>query len=254
MRIFALADLHLATAPELDKPMDTFGPRWIDHVRRIATAWSALVREEDVVLIPGDISWAMYLDEALPDLRFLDDLPGSKILMRGNHDFWWGTLHKLAGAARDAGLGSLRFLQNNALPLGEHHVVAGSRLWLWPDDPRFRQADRQILEHERLRLEQSLAAARPYQEEGRELLVMTHFPPCGKDLQSTDFTRRIREAGAVQAVFGHIHRENSPYGIRHQMIDAVPYSLVAADHLRFVPLLLAEEQPQKGSTSQCLEV
>lgn len=236
MRLFVIADLHLSEGDKVDKPMSRFGQRWENHVQRLREAWEAQVSREDTVLIPGDISWAMHLRDAEADLRLIDSLPGEKILMRGNHDYWWGTLSRLRRFAEEKGLSSLRFLQNTAEAVGENMVVAGTRLWLWPDDSRFAKADNKILDHEKERLERSLEAALPWQKEGRELLLITHYPPFGKNLGASDFTALIRDSGAKQAFFGHIHQSDSPYNFRRKEIDGVSYSLVSADCLNFQPL------------------
>lgn len=231
-RIFALADLHLAQS--VDKPMDKFGPAWRDHTRRLQENWQELVEAQDYVLVPGDISWAMKLSEVEADLQLLEDLPGQKILLRGNHDYWWQSLSKVQKFAEQHAWTSLHFLQNTALPLGEHYVVAGSRLWLWPDDQRYSQADEKILKREEARLRLSLEAA-TQDLDRRQLLVMTHFPPFSKQLTPNPLTNLIREAGAIACVFGHIHHGDSPYCFTQQLIDGVAYSLVAGDYLNFRP-------------------
>lgn len=231
-RIFAIADLHLSQS--VDKPMDKFGPVWKDHTRRLQDQWRELVADQDYVLIPGDISWAMHLPEAVADLQLLQDLPGQKILLRGNHDYWWQSLNKIRGYAQDQGWSSLHFLQNTALPLGDRYMIAGSRLWLWPDDQRFTAADDKILQREEARLQLSLQAAGQIPGD-RQLIVMTHFPPFAKNLAPSQVTSLIREAGAVACVFGHIHHAGSPYCLNQQLIDGVPYSLVAGDYLGFKP-------------------
>lgn len=248
MKVFVIADLHLSHS--VDKPMDRFGARWDRHQERLAENWQALVSEEDTVLVPGDISWAINLREAEADLRFLHELPGRKILMRGNHDYWWQTLNKLKRFCEEKGFDSLHFLQNNALPLGQSLAVAGSRLWLWPDDARFGEEDARILEREKARLALSLEASRPLLEEGRHLIVTLHYPPFGKNLAANEITAMIREAGAERVFFGHIHQSQSPYCLREEIIDGLPCTLIAADHLAFKPYFVCEEPstPQEGES------
>ncbi len=232
MRLFAIADLHLSLST--DKPMDIFGARWENHHEKLAKNWCGLVKKEDVVLIPGDVSWAMNLREAEADLRFLHELPGEKILLRGNHDFWWQGIGKLERFCKEKGFTSLRFLQNNAFLLKEQLVIAGSRLWLFPDDSRFTKADEKILLREKARLQLSLAQAEKYQ--GRyPILAMTHYPPFRKNFDANPITELFQEAGVRQVVFGHIHNSDSPYCIREKIIEGIPYSLVAADYLDFLP-------------------
>ncbi|MDO5015400.1 MAG: metallophosphoesterase [Eubacteriales bacterium] len=237
MRIFIIADTHLSE--QADKSMEVFGCRWENYTQRLRTNWQREVAEEDTVLVAGDISWAMKLEQAEKDLRFFHELPGQKIFLRGNHDYWWSTLSKVENFCREKEFDSLRFMQNKAFPIGEDFLVAGSRLWILPDDSRFAQADRKILAREEKRLALSLEDAKA-QKAGRSLLVMTHYPPFEKDLKPNPLTVRIREAGAVEAFYGHIHRADSPYCLERVEVDGVPYSLVAADHIDFCPRLIAE--------------
>ena len=126
MKIFAISDLHLSFADTVDKPMDKFGPEWTDHARRLKESWFSIVSNEDTVIIPGDISWGMSLEEAMPDLEFIDTLPGRKVLLRGNHDFWWSSMKKMRGL-----FPTLSFIQNDAVDLGEY-VICGTRGWNFP--------------------------------------------------------------------------------------------------------------------------
>lgn len=238
MKIFVLSDPHLGF--RVDKPMDRFGRRWEAHSEKIAHNWKALVGEDDSVLIPGDISWALRLDEALDDLRFLHELPGRKILLRGNHDYWWQSLAKVETFCLSEGFTSLSFLQNTAIPLGDEFVVAGSRLWLWNDDPRFKAADQKIFSREEIRLRLSLEAAKEFTEKGRRLLVMLHYPPFPRNLRENSITAMISEAGAEAVYFGHIHQQNSPYAFTGKMVGGIPYSLCSADYLNFTPVLAAQ--------------
>lgn len=247
MKLFAIADLHLSIAVE-NKAMDRFGKRWEHHQTKLEKAWREKVSEEDWVILPGDLSWALRLEEAVEDLSFIHRLPGQKILMKGNHDFWWSTLSKLKTAQEENGWTSLHFLQNNAFPVGEDWVVAGTRGWIRESDPRFKEADKVILHRERVRLELALQAAQTYQQEGRQLVVVFHYPPFDKQLQGNDWTKLVRESGADCAFYGHIHQSESPYCFLDRWIDGVPYSLVAADYLQFVPLEVKKRVGFKPST------
>ena len=132
MKVYAIADLHLSFA--VKKPMDIFGQRWKQHEEKIRDNWDHLVSGEDTVIIPGDISWATTLDEILPDLKFINDLPGHKLLLRGNHDYWWQSMSKLTQLCRHEELSSLDFIQNDARLLANGAVVCGSRGWILPGD------------------------------------------------------------------------------------------------------------------------
>ncbi|MCD8499147.1 MAG: metallophosphoesterase [Clostridiales bacterium] len=135
MALFVLADPHLANG--VDKPMAVFGSHWNNHTERIRENWLLTVAADDTVVLPGDISWALTLEEALPDLEFLHELPGMKILSRGNHDYWWTSLAKLEQLCQTHQLSSLKFMRNNALLIGDSTIICGSRGWILPDDPAF---------------------------------------------------------------------------------------------------------------------
>lgn len=154
MRLFAIADLHLAQT--VDKPMDVFGPRWDRHVERICRNWEETVEENDTVLVGGDISWAGSLDQARSDLELLHRLPGRKILLRGNHDYWWTTVRKMQDFCQTHGFSSLEFLRNDAR-LEAGFWVCGTRGWVLPPDEAFREEDEKIFRREVLRLDLSLA-------------------------------------------------------------------------------------------------
>ncbi len=228
MRVFALADLHLGDA--VNKPMDIFGPLWERHAERIDRNWRARVAPDDWVLVPGDISWAMKLEEALPDLRFIDALPGRKILLKGNHDYWWVSRGKVEAVLPP----SLRLLQNDALDLGEGIGVAGTRGWSPPEAPRSTPEDRKIYDRELLRLELSLKAAA-----GRfdRLVAMLHYPPVYRGLGDTGFVPLLRAAGVRVCVYGHLHGGDHRYAVSGER-DGIRYCFVAADAVDFTPVEL----------------
>lgn len=226
MRIFAIGDLHLSLST--DKPMDVFGAAWRDHVGRLEAAWRETVQAEDWVLIPGDISWAMQLEAALPDLLFLAGLPGKKLLMRGNHDYWWSSRTKVNAVLPEG----LYTLQNDSLRI-ENVAVCGTRGWSCPGAPGFTAADEAIYARELIRLELSLQAA----DEDADKLVMMHFPPFNERSQASGFTELIERYGVKTVVYAHLH------GAAHRSAfegerNGVNYIFVAGDYLGFRPKLL----------------
>lgn len=235
MALFALADPHLSFG--VNKPMNIFGGHWDDHENRLEANWRQTVTDEDTVVIPGDISWAMTLPEALPDLQFLDRLPGLKILSRGNHDYWWTSLNKIENFCRGNGLTRLSFLRNNGLLVPPGHIVCGTRGWILPDDPDYRRDDEKIYLREAGRLRLSLDAAIPLRQQGRELVVCLHYPPFGKDCRPTLFTELLETYNVDQCVFGHIHANNGFASLAGPP-GRVRYRLAAADYLGFKPLRL----------------
>lgn len=231
MRVFAIADLHLAyTTP---KPMTVFGLQWAGHPQAIFDAWAAQIAPEDLVLLPGDLSWAMRLDEALTDLGHIAALPGTKVLLRGNHDYWWPTISRLR-AALPAGMYAI---QNDALRFGDV-VVCGTRGWITPEADSFNAEDQKVYAREAERLKLSLEAARKLQTEHTRTVLMLHYPPTGPQFLPTAFTDLIEHYQPDQVVYGHLHGVPLERSLRQW--QGIPTSLVAADVLRFQPKLLLE--------------
>src|ERR1035437_4886443 len=220
MAIFASADLHLSQGT--DKPMHIFGSQWQDHQNRLKQAWLASVGGNDTVIISGDISWGMTLEEALPDLQFIHMLPGRKILSKGNHDYWWSTLGKVEAMSAQMGLTSLSFMKNNAF-LVEGRAVCGTRGWILPSDPEFKTTDKVIYEREVGRLERSLMegqallsqAGEKTSETGRDIIseeivsgdiiAVIHYPPLLLSAQNSDFCVLLEKFRVKTCVYGHLH-------------------------------------------------
>lgn len=226
MRIFGLADLHLGES--VKKPMDIFGPIWERHAERIDRNWRARVGPDDWVLVPGDISWAMKLEEALADLRFIDALPGRKILLKGNHDYWWTSRGKIEAVLPP----SLRLLQNDAVDLGLGIGVVGTRGWSPPEAPRSTPEDRKIYDRELGRLQLSLKAAKGRFE---RLIAMLHYPPLYQGIGETGFVPLLREAGVKVCLYGHLHGADHRYAVDGER-DGIRYCFVAADAVDFTPV------------------
>ena len=227
MSIFALGDPHLSFGN--DKPMDVF-PGWGNYVERLEANWRAVVKENDVVVIPGDISWAMSLADAEQDLAFLHDLPGTKVLLKGNHDYWWGTAKKMNAFFAEKGFTSLKILFNNAFRFGDF-TVCGTRGWFYDAET---DADKKVLLREQGRLRLSLAAAK---ELGGEPLVFLHYPPVSVTQECAELTDVLREAGIKRCFYGHLHGPSRQFA-RIGDFDGIAFSLVSADHLGFCPKLL----------------
>ena len=231
-RIFAIGDLHLSLSVE-NKSMDVFGPGWANHVDRLREGWQDTVGEDDLVLVPGDISWGLRLEEAEADLRFIHQLKGTKVLLRGNHDYWWTGYSKVKSVLPP----SVKAVQNDAL-LWNGVIVGGTRGWNTPLSPDFSEGkDRKIFEREKLRLGLSLRAMDDMA--GRLRVVMLHYPPFNEKGEPTDFADLIRGHGVDHAVYGHLHGR-SCLGSFEGDHEGTRYHLVSADHLQFVPRLIAE--------------
>ncbi|MDB5085051.1 MAG: phosphohydrolase [Bacilli bacterium] len=233
MKVFAIGDPHLSFTTE--KPMDIFGDQWSDHPERMAENWRQIVDNEDWVLIPGDLSWAMTLEEAAIDLDFLGELPGQKIVIRGNHDYWWSTLTKVRKALPP----SLHAIQNDSLAINEQLVICGTRGWTIPGSREFQADDLRIYEREVQRLQLSLAHARKsmLNRPAAKLWAMMHYPPLYDSTQTSEFVNLLQEYGVSKCIFGHIHGPGIP-GAVTGVIEGIDYQLVSCDAIDFSPRLI----------------
>ena len=226
MSIFAIADIHLSRAPGSDKPMDIFGDRWIDHENRIAKNWREMVGEDDTVIIPGDISWGMKLEEGKYDLDWLRELPGKKILIKGNHDLWWTGINRLKSLYGE----DIQFLQYDSFTV-EGVSICGSRGWITPDDDEFTEADEKVYKRELLRLESSLKAA-----ETDEIIGFMHFPPVSKPTSFSGFMQLFEDYGVKKVYYGHIHGEEGFRNTIQGNYHGIEYNLISADYLNCKPI------------------
>lgn len=233
MTIYAIADLHLSDG---DKPMDVFGAHWAGHFDRIREDWRARVREEDVVLLPGDLSWAMQLEDAMRHIEELAPLPGRKILVRGNHDYWWSSIGRL----RERLPRGMYALQNDAL-LMDGALFAGTRGWVLPGEGSDAD-DARIFARETLRLEMSLRAARAISQEA-PLYAMIHYPPLSGACRDTAFTRLLERYRVRCAVYGHLHGPalrqafSGPHnGVKYRLVscDGLDFQLAEVDRLEML--------------------
>jgi predicted phosphohydrolase len=209
--------------------MDVFGELWRDHARRMAGAWDDIVEETDTVLLPGDLSWARNLVEAAPDLAWIGDRPGRKVLLRGNHDSWWAGLSRVRAALPDG----CEPLQNNATEF-QDWVIVGARGWTGPDDPYVKPGDDRVFKRELERLRASIADADRRFGRSRPRLAMTHFPPWVDGQSPTAVVELLRRAGVSICVYGHLHGEDHRRAVRGER-DGIRYVFVAADAVGFEP-------------------
>lgn len=222
--IYALADLHLDYTEE--KSMEVFGSAWENYQEKIFKNWRDTIKQSDTVLIPGDISWAMDLEDAKVDLKKIEDLPGRKILMKGNHDYWWSSLNKL----KKLGFKSIDFLQNNAFEV-EDYIICGTRGWISRDSRDFDYHDEKIFKRELLRLENSIGSI----QKKKKLIVNFHYPPINSDGTLNEFFELAKKYPTDTIVYGHLH------GKGHRLIKEGKYDLInlvcaSADYLDFKPV------------------
>ena len=227
-RLYALSDLHMDGGT--GKPMDIFGPVWADHVEHIRENWMRVIRPEDRVLIAGDISWGMYLQDVIPDLMEISSWPGEKILLRGNHDYWWSSVSRV----RQVLPPGIRVIQNDALEYPDC-VICGSRGWKFPGgEEELTPEDGKIYARELIRLEMSLEKARKAAGE-RPILAMMHYPPLSVKVQETGFTQILEKYGVQVCVYGHLHGYGIPAGWTGKL-RGISYHLTSADALSFCPM------------------
>lgn len=227
MRLFAIGDLHMSGGDE--KPMDVFGPQWDRHFFHICENWQKKVGEEDAVLIPGDISWAMQLQDAKPDLEEIAGLPGKKILCKGNHDYWWNSISQVRAALPDG----MKALQHSAIDLGDT-VVCGTRGWMIPTrEMPLSEQDEKICRREAERLRIALEEASQLAD-GKPLIVMTHYPPLLTGEKDTIFTELLEAYRVHTVVYGHLHGSGIQAGFTGEY-HQIRYHLVSCDSIGFSP-------------------
>lgn len=227
MRVFAIGDLHLPGGTA--KTMDRFGEHWRGHDRKIFDAWQHTVRSDDLVLVVGDTSWATHLDAALPDLQRIGQMPGLKLLVKGNHDYWWETRSKMVRVLHP----SINIIHASSI-IVNRIAVAGTRGWICPEDSTFREEDAKIYEREVGRLRMALKSLHGREGDFDALIVALHYPPISGRHQSSGFTEIIDEYGAAACVYGHLHGDDirsALTGIRKR----TRYYLVSADAAGFCP-------------------
>ena len=227
MSLFAIADTHLSLSA--DKPMDIFNG-WSDYVQRLEKNWWAVVSDGDTVVIPGDVSWAMSLEGAQKDFAFLDSLPGKKILMKGNHDYWWNTARKMENFFKEKGFETLSIVHNSAVSVG-NISVCGTRGWFYEEE-RGGAHDKKIMLRELGRLETSLKCAGE-----REKLVFLHYPPKYAGYECPELLELLSRYGVRECYYGHIHGPSCPMAYQGEL-NGTSFRLVSADWLMFRPLLV----------------
>jgi predicted phosphohydrolase len=229
--LYCIADLHLSE--KSGKPMDVFGSRWTGHREKLIERWQEAVTDDDTVVIPGDISWGLTIDEALPDLMLISGLPGKKILMKGNHDYWWQSLSKIRRALEECGADSVSLLQNGAVTVG-NYVICGCRGWYSDSQKAPKNADfNKVCLREAMRAELSISAGEKAAE-GKEILFFCHFPVIFGDFVNRPLLEVIEKHGIKKVYYGHIHGVyNIPQTVSR---NGISYTLVSADYLNFRPL------------------
>lgn len=231
MKLYAFSDFHLSGDPPA-KPMDIFGSNWKNHRQKIEENWKKTIHADDVVIIAGDLSWGRNLSEALPDLLWIAALPGRKIVVRGNHDYWWDTVTKMTKATN----GAFEFLHNNMIRLGPLALV-GTRSWIPETSRNFTENDAVILRREEGRLERGLEMAA--RSDAERIVCILHYPPYDDRRCPMHILSIMKKYGVRDCVFGHIHGERNFHTIPTEL-ENIRLHLTSADYLNFQPYFICE--------------
>jgi len=229
MALWAISDLHLAI--NSDKPMDIFGDKWANHDEKIKENWLSKVAPCDTVLIAGDISWSMSMDDGIEDLEWIHKLPGTKILIKGNHDYWWSSITKLNSLYED-----MDFIQNNFFSYKDV-AICGTRGWNCPGSTRFSTHDEKIYDRELIRLRLSLDAA--VKKGFTKIIVMLHYPPTNDKFEETELIKIVKEYNVARVIYGHLHGP-SLNRLYEGNIEGVEYIVTSCDYLNFDPLKILD--------------
>lgn len=233
MKIWAISDLHLSFS--CDKPMDIFGGNWENYTEQIQENWKKLVADEDLVLIAGDISWAMKLEEAIDDLQWIDELPGKKIIIKGNHEFWWSTI----STVRKSLPSSISAIQNDCLRVN-NFLICGTRGWTVPEHGKQLPAeDEKLYKREVERLKLTLASMQKQRKPDDIVICMMHFPPYNMTKEDSNFTNLLEEYKVDKVVYGHLHGKlvnMDKVFVKNQ----ITYYFTSTDHINNTPVLIEE--------------
>ena len=209
--------------------MDIFGG-WQDYVVRLESNWKSLITDEDTVVIPGDISWAMSLEGAAKDFRFIHNLPGKKIILKGNHDYWWNTKRKMDAWLESENLDTISILHNNAFKVGDY-VICGTRGWFYDAET---SADMKVLLREASRLDKSIEEGKKL---GDNLIVFLHYPPVMQSQKCQEIFDVLKKHDINRCYYGHLHGESTRHSV-NETVDGIKFSLISADFLSFCPQLV----------------
>lgn len=227
MALYTISDLHLPLG--IDKPMDIFGDGWENYVDRLEENWQRTITSDDVVVLPGDFSWATYLEQAKKDFEFLNRLNGRKILLKGNHDYWWETYNKMCVYIEENGYDTVCILNNNSYEY-KNSVICGNRGWIYGSD--ISKEDKRIYDREIGRLRMSIEDG--IKRNPENIYVFTHYPPLFRNNLETPFTEVLNEYGVKKCFYGHLH-SYSHRGAVCGVYNKIEYELVSGDYLGFMP-------------------
>ena len=229
MSIYVIADLHLSFSQ--NKPMDIFGDNWENHDEKIKKNWIKKVKADDYVILPGDFSWATYIEDTKLDFSYLNSLPGKKILLKGNHDYWWTTLASMRKFVKENEFENIDFLYNNSY-LVENKIIVGTRGWNVFDS----ENDKKMIKRETARLELSIKDGIQKYGNEREIIAFLHYPPITQNnlnkLENREFINMLKKYNIKRCYYGHLHGQSHKDAVVG-IIDGIEYKLISADYLNF---------------------
>ena len=229
MAIYTIGDLHLSF--EIDKPMDIFGDNWINHEEKIKEDWLKKVTENDLVILPGDFSWATYLSETKKDFEYINKLPGKKLLLKGNHDYWWTTLTSMRKFLKENEFNNIDFIYNNSYEF-EGRIIAGTRGWSLMEE----EDNPKLFNRELGRLELSLESGIKQFGKEKEIIVCMHYPPISSKKitrnEELKFVSKMKEYNVKKCIYGHLHGASISDAVQGE-IEGIEFKLVSADYLDF---------------------
>ncbi len=229
MSIYVIGDLHLSLGQ--DKPMNIFGENWNDHANKIKNNWIKKVKEDDLVVLPGDFSWAMHLEDAFEDFKYLSKLPGTKLLLKGNHDYWWSTLNKMKNYLNENGFKKIDFIYNSAY-LYNNKIIVGTRGWSLQDS----ENSNKMIHRENERLKLSIEDGIKQFGIDKEIICFMHYPPINsKNIMKNnhlEFFSTMKQYNVKRCYYGHLHGKSHMEAI-NEIVEGIKFQLVSSDYLNF---------------------
>lgn len=234
MKVFAISDLHLSYGT--NKPMDVFGEKWENYENKIKQNVNKMVSDEDILLIAGDLSWAMLMSETEADFEYIGELPGTKVVVRGNHDYWWKSI---SGVREVFEPKKVYALQNDSIKIGDY-IIAGTRGWVVPETGKgMSEQDKKIYDRELIRLEMALQDAEKKKTGNEKLIALIHYPPFNSTMDDSDFTRLLEKYRVESCVYGHLHGWTK-YSSAFATKNGINYYLSSCDKIGFSPICIYE--------------
>ena len=225
MAIYVIADLHLSFSQ--DKPMSIFGENWEGHSEKIKNNWISKVKPEDTVVLPGDFSWAMYLQDTYKDFEYLNSLPGKKLLLKGNHDYWWTTVTNMRNFLEENKFKNIDFIYNNSY-LVENKILTGTRGWNLLDT----ENSSKMIKRESIRLQLAIEDGIKKYGDDKEIIVFMHYPPISNTNKKSEFLKILKQYDIKRCYYGHLHGKSHQDAVEG-IVDGIEFKLISADYLNF---------------------